>query len=556
MRFYDDEYYVCPNCGFVEGTEQKELGMLSCGTILKQKYIVGKSIGRGGFGITYIGYNTVLDQKVAIKEYFPKGYAERSYRDKLTMLYTGSGDSYEKGKLRFLNEAKTLAQFNSMQGIVSIYDFFEENNTAYIVMEYLEGENLDQYVKKNGTADVQLTTKMAKSICNTLSVIHAQNVIHRDISPDNIFMCTDGSFKLIDFGAVKQCFNNGHSSSSIIMKHGYAPIEQYSSKTKLGATTDIYSLAATMYFLLTGKIPDNSIDRTNTDELVSPRSFNGSIPEYLSIAIMKALSLNAEDRFQSADEFLKALNGEEERKNRYKWLKYFSFGLAFFFIVFVLILLFKRSLSNEQSVGTSNKATSDKVTVYSDISIVYQPEDKSVYVKENAFFRVEAEGEDLTFKWQTSKDNGETWEDSYLNYADTNMLLVVGEMHRNGYMFRCVIKNGDGTEVISEPAMLNVIERDALKIVTQPVDQVAPVDKELHFSVEVNGTDVTYKWQTSKDDGVTWVDSELSGSKTQEITIVAKKFRDGYMFRCVATDKWGTQIISDAAKLTIEELNE
>ena len=293
----------------MEGKDLKREIHLSEGTEIKGRYTIQQLIGRGGFCYTYKAFDSVLNINIAIKEYFPHGVASREGGNTVTVYTLADENVFNKGKDRFLKEARNLAQFIKNTNIVSVLDYFEENNTAYIVMEYLEGQDMKKYIGAEGNVlDFEYIKVLANDLCDTLSQIHAAGIIHRDISPDNIFVCNDGSIKLIDFGAVKQDFNLNNETVTVILKRGYAPKEQYFSKGNLGPWTDVYALAATIYRLVTGQVPQESIERLDEDRLIPAHFINTAVSENFSYALMKAMSLKVEDRYQTMQEFKTGLN--------------------------------------------------------------------------------------------------------------------------------------------------------------------------------------------------------------------------------------------------------
>ncbi len=281
---------------------------LPIGTIIRQRYKIQDIIGRGGFCYTYRALDTLLGVEVAVKEYFPKNIVSRYEGESVTVEPGENHEKYLQGKIRFLKEARNLAKFNGNPGIVTIYDFFDENNTAYIIMEYLKGQNIGQYMKYiGGIPEYTFTAYVADKICDVLDQIHKQGIVHRDLSPDNIFLCEDGDVKLIDFGAVAKRNDVNKESIEVILKPGYAPPEQYDKNGSIGNWTDIYALGATLYKMTTGKVPQESIVRQNNDNLVSPIQLNSEIPMVFSDAIMQALNLDANYRFSNASDFKAAL---------------------------------------------------------------------------------------------------------------------------------------------------------------------------------------------------------------------------------------------------------
>ena len=300
---YENDNNICPFCGFVENTPASNLSYMNPGCILKNRYIIGTVVGAGGFGITYKAWDSVLENIVAIKEYFPRGGVSRNGNASVS-IYENQKEFFLLGRDRFLTEARSLAKFNSNAGTVVIHDFFEANNTAYIVMEYLDGWNLKVYTEDmHEKLSQEMIYKMIETICGVLDEVHSVGLIHRDISLDNIFLCSNGHFKLIDFGAVKHTFVDSNLSSAVVLKHGYAPIEQYSKNGNIGPWTDVYAFAATIYKLLTDTLPPESVDRLTFDELVDLRNLNPNVPQHFSMAIMKALSIQIQHRYQSIAEF-------------------------------------------------------------------------------------------------------------------------------------------------------------------------------------------------------------------------------------------------------------
>ncbi len=301
----------CPVCGFVDGTEPESPLFLKPGTILENKYLIGRVLGQGGFGITYLAWDMNLNIKLAIKEYFPQDLATRASGHTEVSAYTGSmGSQYEYGLDKFLQEARTLAQFEEHPNIVSVRDFFKQNGTAYFVMSYVEGITLKEHMANSGgKLPVEQARGIMMPVMDALKEVHKVNVLHRDVSPDNIFINTKGQVILIDFGAARQAIGEKGQSLSIILKPGYAPEEQYRSKGVQGPWTDIYAVAATYYHLVTGSQPPEALERMVADDLVHPRQTGAELTETEEKALLKALAIRADDRFQSIADFQKGLQG-------------------------------------------------------------------------------------------------------------------------------------------------------------------------------------------------------------------------------------------------------
>ena len=300
---------ICPHCNYNPSLSQNE-AYLESGTILLGKYMVGKVLGQGGFGITYLAYDLALDTKIAIKEFFPTALASRNTKDASVRIYTTNDNNqfYEKGLKSFIEEGKVLRRFSALATIVSVYEVFMENHTAYIVMEYLRGVTLKSYIDDKGKLSFENTLKIISPVMQALSKVHSAGIIHRDISPDNIMILNDGGVKLMDFGAARVTLGAESSSLSVILKMGYAPSEQFSSNGNQGPWTDVYSLAATIYHCITGIIPENATELlVDGKSLKLPTELGVSIENNLEKAFMKALNLRASERYQTIESFATAI---------------------------------------------------------------------------------------------------------------------------------------------------------------------------------------------------------------------------------------------------------
>ena len=305
---------ICPFCGFDPKTAEIPPYHLQPFSILAGKYLLGMAIGEGGFGITYIGMDLNLEMRVAIKEYYPNGCATRNRSESNTVISYSSSmhDIFEEGREKFINEARLLAKCNNLPEIVSVKDFFKENHTAYIVMEYIDGITLKSYLKQNGgKLSAQKTLQMMQPVIHSLAKVHDMNLIHRDISPDNIMLCKDGSIKILDFGGARDYIFSTGKSMSIMLKPGYTPEEQYRTHGNQGPWTDVYALCATMYRCITGTIPPESLERAYHENLQPVRELASDCPPAAAYAIEKGMSIHTEDRFQSMQELYSALYESE-----------------------------------------------------------------------------------------------------------------------------------------------------------------------------------------------------------------------------------------------------
>lgn len=313
-------YEVCRYCGYVEGTPPEQPHYLRPGTVLKGHFIVGTAIGVGGFGITYKCYDATLGVIVAIKEFFPVGLVNRSPGEMKVGLLSGEKEKQHKNQIkRFLMEAQSIAQFGKANDIVNVFDYFEENNTAYIVMEYIDGVLLKDYLEKQGALSPDIAMTIIEPVVEALKKIHASGIIHRDISPDNIFIAGEDSVKVFDFGAAILNDESGAKEGEKVIKVGYSAPEQYRDSAAQGYFTDIYSIGAILYQMITGQKPIESTEREYKDELKSPLELGFDIEPNLDRAIMEALAVQPALRFQGIQQFDDAINGK--RKAEYPKVK-------------------------------------------------------------------------------------------------------------------------------------------------------------------------------------------------------------------------------------------
>lgn len=308
----DQKLNTCPYCGEMLSYSASVPDALSPGTTLQGKFVIGKLLGTGGFGNTYIGWNHVLSCRVAIKEFFLRRMSSRGADGKTISISDVTMKSrYEQSLRSFLEEARSLAELGSVPGIPNVYGYFEENGTGYIVMEYLEGITVKQLLKDSGgKLSYEWSRQIILSVLYTLKEIHRRGILHRDIAPDNIMITSEGIIQLIDFGVAKKQLSDA-GDSVIMLKDGYSPPEQYSRDAVQGVYTDLYSVAATFYHMVTGEKPAGALKRVQQDTL-QPLSYYGvKIPNSAEMAIMMCLYLEPKYRLGSAGEFMTALQGED-----------------------------------------------------------------------------------------------------------------------------------------------------------------------------------------------------------------------------------------------------
>ena len=313
----------CHECGWSYGDEPENPSVLPPGTLLDKHFRLAKSLGQGGFGITYLAWDETMRIRSAIKEYLPQDFALRS-RDAQTVKPNNSKnkDNFSLGRENFLKEYRMLGRFINNPGIVRVRDFFEENGTAYMVMDYVDGRSLKEYLAENeGQLPWDEAVGIMIPVLDALRAVHqeidteGEPMLHRDIAPDNIYITNEKQVKLLDFGAARYASGEHSRSLSVVLKEGYAPEEQYRRKGKQGPWTDVYSCGATLYHMITGELPDIALDRLEDDELQTPSELGIEIPNVSEEALMLALKVRRRDRMQSVEELLEVLkpNGESEK---------------------------------------------------------------------------------------------------------------------------------------------------------------------------------------------------------------------------------------------------
>lgn len=303
----------CPNCGWDPGNPGFQSSQaLQNGSILNGAYIIGKVLGQGGFGITYLAWDISSGRKVAIKECFPGTPRVERLANGFDLVTSGQSpeekEEFERAVSKFIQEASTLAQFYGEPTIVEVLGLFRANKTAYMIMEYLDGHTLGEEIRKNKKLSPERVMEVALSVSKALSVIHGQGVLHRDISPDNIYITRDGSIKVLDFGTARDI--SGNRTMTVNLKHGYAPLEQYLGKNQ-GPWTDIYSLGATMFRALTGKMPPRADERKMGDDSLLLGILDQELSGRMKLVVRKALAVEIAERYQNIFDFVEVLsNGE------------------------------------------------------------------------------------------------------------------------------------------------------------------------------------------------------------------------------------------------------
>ncbi len=453
--------YPCVECGWSPEQHTTSGLYLSPGTILHGQYQIARMLGHGGFGITYLAWDNLLEIKLAIKEYMPRDFATRNTTNSEISTFAGDAkESFAYGLERFLDEARTLAKFQQHSGIVSVLNVFYGNGTGYMVMEYVDGLTLKEYLLDKGKLSWEQTLHLFMPVMDALRAVHKAGMLHRDISPDNIYLCQDNRIKLLDFGSARFALGGHSRSLSVVVKPGYAPEEQYRTKGKQGSWTDVYSVAASMYRCVTELVPPEALDRLDEDELIKPSLLGVKISEIAEKALMSALAIKAENRTQTIealqkhltssanlidesiviksqstakesidkepltiipddDQFnLEAITSEGQYKTRFKEEE--RSGSTIWWILFILLLVFIWFV-NSASESTSSKNT-PTITSSNQQQLVESPNQS---IKEQV---------ELAKKYYKSKDYNQafTWFQKAATQGDSYAQFRLGGMYHYG----------------------------------------------------------------------------------------------------------------------------
>ena len=301
---------VCRSCGIRPESIANPPAALPLRSVIGSRYMTGKSLGIGGFGRTYLAWDLNESRKVAIKEFFPQGYATREKGDsRVNVLSPEVVQPFNHWLGAFVEEAKVLMRIKHLHGVVKLLDYFENNNTAYIVTDYLEGKSLRNHLtERNYKIPYNEALGILRPVFESLAVLHGYGVIHKDISPENIIIVLNKYVKLIDFGAAALYKVNGNEKPYVVQKAGYSPVELYRADPRgFGPWTDVYQMGATLYNCVTGYIPAVASEREKEDKLPRPSALGIDLPEYVEDAVMKAMAVKSEDRYQTVSDFAKDL---------------------------------------------------------------------------------------------------------------------------------------------------------------------------------------------------------------------------------------------------------
>lgn len=443
MNEIDHDEEICPHCGKKIGEYNVNQRALLPMTILDGKYLIGRVLGEGGFGITYLGLDLNLQLKVAIKEYFPIQFASRnafeSNSNDVIVIRGKSEVSFQKGFEKYEKEAKRLVKLEELPGIVRVLNFFYENNTAYMVMDYIQGISLKDYIQEKKRISWKEAVDIIEPVVKSLGILHDNGIIHRDISPDNIMLDSAGRITLIDFGAARE-LDNGEKSKTIELKHGYAPPEQYQSDGNQGPWTDVYALCATLYYLISGKILPSAMSiydkNTKVDSL---RTYDPTIPKNIEEAIFQGLNVNIKYRFQDMKELYDHLyNG----RRIIPWRKIVVAGISI--ISVLIIMLIMNGIRTIQMNGTEK---SDNTSILSEVQQINQTVDEETIKKDEVVKE--------TSSLEIQEDSAANYIiNNKLSYTDTSLLEYVED-------------NGEITITGADSSLTDVVvpeEIDGLKV--------------------------------------------------------------------------------------------
>lgn len=439
------ESSICPHCGFDASKSKNLTYALKPNTILRGKYLIGNVLGQGGFGITYIGFDLALELKVAIKEYFPFNQASRNANKDTCLSWQGSqaqNESWSNGCRRFLAEARKMAKINSIPEIVSVRDTFEENRTAYIVMDYVPGLTLKEHVRRNGTFTYSECMDLLLPLVDGLDKVHRQGIVHRDISPANLMLTPQGKVYLLDLGAAKD-LKDAPGTSQLVATMGYSPVEQYTNNSQVGAWTDVYAITASIYYCLFGRTPPAAIDRVENDTLDFTGKGKHALTREQIAVLQKGMSVKKELRYQSAMELFVALRDAGKKKSPIKWILAGAAVAAVAAAVIGTLLVKTPWLPTVESYGSTGTHTDNYMVAVADQYKYYADLENGLL---QADFNQEAKAFDLTAPALVYKQDPEVEGDgvSGLNLAE-NRIYGVYSAGQGGSDF-LISMNLDGTE--------------------------------------------------------------------------------------------------------------
>ncbi len=467
-----DENGNCSHCGFGQKEYKPIPRCLKPGTRLAGRYVLGRVLGEGSFGISYIAWDTLLEVAVAIKEYFPANQVTRHVGDKEdTNVYVyekGENDRYQENLKKYWNEAKNLSAFSDLDGIVSVKDFFYENQTAYIVMAYVNGISVKEYVEQNGRIPGSQLMEMVKPVLAALGKVHETGMLHRDISPDNMLITKEHKLVLIDFGAARRENISKTRSMTVVFKRGYSPEEQYRTRGKQGAWSDIYALCATIYYALVGEAPDEAIDRLLEDEMVSLTDMKDiDLTEGQKRTIMKGIAVKPQERYQSIEMLYQALYEEEKPEviSVFRLKIIAGMAITVFLAAIIGIGIWKMGNKELQNISVSNPVSAEgDVISESDSSV---PEEMPEEWVMDAFEKLtQKEAEKLVQK-KAEELPMVQWNKAYSDTIKKGRIISqsipVGTKYIKGEYEELLLVVSKGKEKVAVPMLTGMTKAEAVK---------------------------------------------------------------------------------------------
>lgn len=392
-----------------EKTTQKSY-WLKQETILNKRYRIDKVLEEGGFGIVYLGYDLILNMEISIKEYFPREMADRVRGTVEILPYKGEAERFfQEGLEKFLSEARILAKCTQIENVVIVRDFFYANHTAYIIMEYVQGVNIRDYVRQNGRMEPKEVLDYMEPILRSLIQIHQTGLIHRDISPENIIITKEKKIYLIDFGSTRPYSGKDYQTMTIFFKRGYAAEEQYREKGEQGPWTDVYSLCATMYFMLTNTIPVESVQRNIRDTL-EPLTHNRTLkmPARQKKIIMKGLAVKYQKRYQNVAQLYQVLYRQDDLGGR---LRFYWRQVIFCSVVLGILFgggILRTSHRERQLKGMSGVAkVTENTPLVTEVRQTANPSAEYLDAAESQYIIPDVVGQSLTVAKKKIQKNGD-----------------------------------------------------------------------------------------------------------------------------------------------------
>ena len=523
--------YPCSHCGYDPVSTPSQPYALRPGTIVRGKYIIGVPLGQGGFGITYIGWDLSTQRKVAIKEYFPSGQVSRNttISNVLQWYSTNSARLAQDGGMEsFQKEARKMALVANIPQVVNVLEVFQENATAYIVMDFVEGETLQKRLRKKGTMSWEQAKEIFLPVANAMAKVHEAGLIHRDLSPDNLMLQPDGAVKILDLGAAKDLNINTGASSMQVAKGGFSPLEQYTQRGGSGPWTDVYALAATLYYTLTGVVPPAAVDRVSADPLRWDLPQLLMLPRNVLAAMQKAMVLLSDKRTQTMAEFAAQLEKQDiirtEDVRRKKWLIPTVAAAAVVLVVGAVAFL-GGGKSESGSGSLKSSISGSQTTRVSDHPRDFDEDPEYTALVENGTRYTYSYANDSLMELYFDSDDRERCR-VFTDSEGKRAFLFAAEYDDNGNITEERFYDGDGilqrldvTTYSAAGKRLSYVCQDGNnRVVTRTTWDYDSQDRVVSITREENGTVVHRSKATYAADGTqtsTWTNSDGSGGESR-----------------------------------------